>query len=728
MIYTVSIIGDSPKLHTGLGVLVNQIALAMVGKGIKVCCYGLHDIEPDTQKKLPGIEFHEVNPIDKLGHDTFGLFLGRTKPDIIMFVTDPGNLYTYMEALLLGKQGHHVRKNDGSVPPVIAWIPIEGELVTRRHYQGMKAVEATGGKVVLWNQAACRKVKEQYPDLSPEIVGLGLDHANFRSFSDKERSTIRQAVGLDEFFVIGNVGVNKRTKGHPTLIYAAEIFKREFPELAKRTKFYLHCHRNRPTMDGYPLHDMTVLHGVDDMFLWKQTPDPEEKRNYWLGLSRDGDLDVSKIDSSSMQGRYAGFQNLSFVQMMNCFDLFVDMSQIEGWGLPLGEAMACGIPSISIDDNDVRSEIYSEGALMLKPIAKELWDTWHIGSRLIKVDPNDLVVAIKNLMDFPEERAALSHNGFNVSARYKWADSCQSMMKILDDVYCNREKVKNVFVSTSKAVYAEMECKVVSPGMKRIATQVKRMLSDAGHELTVDKSQAFMQVHFIHNEEDYKRYVDPVKPHILFLIDVAFDADILRQAVKDSQLTISHIDLSQFGVQDYLRTAYGFDMHTFYKMNYHRNFGILTTGWIDGPEIIGPCHEAAAQLPKSAIHIGPPGTGGNKQGNVTFAFNISDDELREFYNRSQFVAGMRDKNGFELPVIEGAACGCRPICLDREGYRHWFSDFAVFTDGTPEDMANKMSQYEPLTAAELKAVHQFEWSHIRKFWWRHCKSLFQVQL
>jgi hypothetical protein len=65
--------------------------------------------------------------------------------------------------------------------------------------------------------------------------------------------------------------------------------------------------------------------------------------------------------------------------------------------------------------------------------------------------------------------------------------------------------------------------------------------------------------------------------------------------------------------------------------------------------------------------------------------NISDDDLAHYYSECMFVSGLRRIEGFELPVIEGALCGARPIVFDQPHYREWFGDFAIFIPETDRD-------------------------------------------
>lgn len=100
--------------------------------------------------------------------------------------------------------------------------------------------------------------------------------------------------------------------------------------------------------------------------------------------------------------------------------------------------------------------------------------------------------------------------------------------------------------------------------------------------------------------------------------------------------------------------------------------------------------------------------------------NISDEELAQEYSECDFVSGLRRIEGFELPVIEGALCGARPIVFDQPHYREWFRDFAIFIpetdrDGVIDKLADIFSSHPDMriTEAEKEIIRdRFNWGNI----------------
>ena len=64
---------------------------------------------------------------------------------------------------------------------------------------------------------------------------------------------------------------------------------------------------------------------------------------------------------------------------------------------------------------------------------------------------------------------------------------------------------------------------------------------------------------------------------------------------------------------------------------------------------------------------------------------ITDQDVANYWSQCRYVSGLRRIEGFELPVIEGALCGARPIVYDRPHYRKWFNEFAIFIKEEPRE-------------------------------------------
>lgn len=422
-------LSDSPKKQTGFGTVVAELYKGFHDAGAILTAYGFLDHEPDDKKTLP-YNFRPTPFLDDLAHQTYGFFLRQIKPDVIFMLTDPGNIMMYLYGMVNNGQATYARDGKDFIPPVVAYTPIEGRPSPQSHGDALSLVQYLNGHVVVYCQSAKRAIQEQFPNIQPSIVNHGLNHFSAQKYCDEDRKLLRKLVGLDDKFVVGSVGVNKRTKGFPTLIYTAAYLRSIHQD--KDLVFYCHTNPYEETMWGYKLIEMAEYYKVRDMFIFK----PDIRERYWDGVERDnGTLEQARelvgLTPDTAERRGFVFGHYDFISRMNCMDLYVDASQIEGWGLPVGEAMACGVPCISVHDKHVRDEVYGDGAYMIDPLSPRLWDTWHTGMRLVTIDPIALADAIIYMRDNPDIRDEYSKRGMEVASRYRWDDARMTMNEIV---------------------------------------------------------------------------------------------------------------------------------------------------------------------------------------------------------------------------------------------------------------------------------------------------------
>jgi len=156
----------------------------------------------------------------------------------------------------------------------------------------------------------------------------------------------------------------------------------------------------------------------------------------------------------------------------------------------------------------------------------------------------------------------------------------------------------------------------------------------------------------------------------------------------------------------------------------------MTTGYVSGPgaEAIEEVAEAACIVGGRVVHLGPAvveGMSPRVEASWKSYEGIEDPELVDLYGRSRWVSGLRRVEGFELPVIEGLACGARPIVFDRPEMRYWYGPHAIFVPEVPKSelipiLAKCMSEHtEPVSFREREEVLQtFDWQTIVREFWR----------
>ena len=154
-----------------------------------------------------------------------------------------------------------------------------------------------------------------------------------------------------------------------------------------------------------------------------------------------------------------------------------------------------------------------------------------------------------------------------------------------------------------------------------------------------------------------------------------------------------------------------------------RPYRLMTSGFVAESESVEECARATAYLNVRHFHLGPgfPFFGPN----VTQDDGVNDQYLVALYNRSEYVAGLRRCEGFEMPALEGLLCGARPVLFDRPHYRHWFGSHAEYIlEGTPAEVEAALiealaREARPVTEEErAEVLAKFNWRTVITQVWR----------
>jgi glycosyltransferase involved in cell wall biosynthesis len=123
--------------------------------------------------------------------------------------------------------------------------------------------------------------------------------------------------------------------------------------------------------------------------------------------------------------RFTGrISNAEFVRQYAKAALAVVPSVYEGFGLPAGEAMACGVPLISTTGGAL-PEVVGDAGLLVPP-----------------ADPAALTQALRDLLDHPEKAAALGRAGYDrVQKHFTWEQAALKTAAVYREVI-RRTKIK----------------------------------------------------------------------------------------------------------------------------------------------------------------------------------------------------------------------------------------------------------------------------------------------
>lgn len=184
--------------------------------------------------------------------------------------------------------------------------------------------------------------------------------------------------------------------------------------------------------------------------------------------------------------------------------------------------------------------------------------------------------------------------------------------------------------------------------------------------------------------------------------------------------------LRKCSAAEYYHAPFGVDLGVFRPSEVARDVGIVTSGFSNHYEAIAEAAAAAHQTGLTTVHLGPwevDGMAAALPGRSTVN-SLTDNELAALYSRALWVSGLRYYEGFELPVLEGLACGARPLAFDTPDNRAYYGGHAVYVpvlqgEALVEVLAGLMATPPPpVNEVELQAVSaRYDWEALANGYW-----------
>lgn len=367
-------LGDSPTVKTGFGRVQRKAAEAFLTEGWEVASVGGH-LKELPECDLP-IKFYLPETGDEMGLLMVPKAIEDFKPDRIYIMGEPGTLTAFASVT-------------PTTVPVFAYCPIEGEPVLNHYWREVLKVL----DFMTCSRYGVKVVKDS--------IGKDIDYAYhgvdpvFHPLPPAERARLRAELGWSDKFVLMCVATNVNRKQWPRLFEAIHILKTKY----NQRDILLYAHTvpfDNHYLEGWNLPEVAMGLGVNDEVVFN----PLMSKHLAAIPEESGDVP-------------------SLPELYAAADLFVLPSQVEGFGLPIAESLACGTPAL-VTRYAAGWEVAAAGGT---GIAVKDWTIHKSGTRYANVDPESIAREILRLKRNPKQLAALGRLGVErAAADFTWDD------------------------------------------------------------------------------------------------------------------------------------------------------------------------------------------------------------------------------------------------------------------------------------------------------------------
>lgn len=392
----VLIVGDSPLGKTGFGRVNSYAAEAFLAQGWEVATVtGLAYSEP---KYIPtGMRVFVPESDDPIGLRRIAELFDNSEfdPDIIYATCDPGSLSALATVTPADK-------------PFLAYVPIEGEPLVNStwraflHHIDIFTCSQYGVEIVK---------RDVHKDI--DYVYHGVDRSKFSPLGDQERIDYRERLGWTGKFVVTCVAQNVKRKQLTRLIEAIAILKYQYNQ--KDIVLYLHTVPFQGHwLEGWNLPEISAAYALAGEVVFNPL-----MSGFGKSVPEKGDMDVPGLR-----------------ELVGSADLFVLPSQVEGFGLPIAEAMAVGTPVV-VTKYAAGWEVANLGGGVGLPVLD--WEIHKSGTRYANVDPQVIAKTILSLRRDPRKLVRMREQGLAAVAKFDWSAFEEYVVAKAQEVHARNE-------------------------------------------------------------------------------------------------------------------------------------------------------------------------------------------------------------------------------------------------------------------------------------------------
>jgi len=138
---------------------------------------------------------------------------------------------------------------------------------------------------------------------------------------------------------------------------------------------------------------------------------------------------IGKVVTPDFNSMWIGSTEKKLAEIYNCLDVYVQATFGESFGLPVLEAMACGLPVIA-SENSSLPEIVGDAGMLVPCYEDEFYTQAGFGTR--KTKEKSLAEAMEKLYRDPELRAELGKKALERARGFTWKKAVEACVRSLE--------------------------------------------------------------------------------------------------------------------------------------------------------------------------------------------------------------------------------------------------------------------------------------------------------
>jgi glycosyltransferase involved in cell wall biosynthesis len=337
----------------------------------------VYPVIPDKNNQDATNEYHS-NPTNAFGAGLFNHVLLDFKPTHVIDIRDSWHMEHEFRSPLRPYYAHVVMPAIDAIPQHRAWIDMYAKADKLLSYTdwGIEVMKNAGLKNTYYSASPC--APNEY---SP------IDAA--------QKQQLKDSLGLGKVKILGTVMRNQRRKLFPDLF---RDFKRFLVE-SNRNDIFLLCHTSNP--DTWDFDELLLEHGLGKKvlftYLCKQCRNIEV--SFYKGIfAHCNRCNTMNLTFSSTQH---SVDNQAMNLIFNMMDMYIQYAVCEGYGMPLAEALACGVPIAGIDYSAMGEILSQAEGYKIRPIS--LNKEAETGRFMAAPNPEDTMTCLHDFFGLSDE-------------------------------------------------------------------------------------------------------------------------------------------------------------------------------------------------------------------------------------------------------------------------------------------------------------------------------------